>query len=94
MSSVRFDRRVKGRHVLMPLIGFILLSIGSCRGCQKEHNRTDEISPHCGECLDLPTGEVCTAKGTVRNSCLAICLREKILCSNPCPCPSKKDRKD
>lgn len=76
------------------LVGLLLLAVlmglGSCRGCQKEDGRkADDIPPQCGECLDLKTGEVCTQQGTMRNSCLAICMRQKILCSSACPCPEK-----
>lgn len=69
----------------------LLLAMGGCKGCQKEGPGpiTEDIPPQCGECLDLPTGEVCTVDGTMRNSCLAICMRKKIVCNVACPCPHK-----
>lgn len=78
----------------IPLAGLLLLlAVGGCRGCQKEKpvkpSADADIPPQCGECLDLPTGEVCTVDGTMRNSCLAICMRRKIICNVACPCPGR-----
>ena len=50
----------------------------------------EDIPERCGECLEFPTGEVCTPAGTKRNSCLAICENVAILCNGPCPCPEEK----
>jgi hypothetical protein len=66
-----------------------LIFSGGCRGCQKEE--ADRL-PQCGECLELPTGEVCTVRGTMRNSCLAICVGAKILCNGACPCSTDRNR--
>ncbi len=43
----------------------------------------------CGECLELPDARVCTEQGELRNSCMAICLGELIVCKGACPCPGE-----
>lgn len=65
----------------------LLLSLAGCRGCQAEE--ADRFSD-CGECLHVTTGEVCTVRGTMQNSCMAICTGARILCKGPCPCGAEK----
>lgn len=73
------------RVAILAVVALIaaLAFAGRCQGFQKEGA---DILPQCGECLELPTGEVCTVRGTMKNSCLAICLGAKIECHGPCPC--------
>ena len=73
------------RVAILAVVALIaaLAFAGGCRGCQQEGA---DIPPQCGECLELPTGEVCTVRGTMKNSCLAICVGAKIECNGPCPC--------
>lgn len=61
-------------------------------GSKPETETVEDFSgDQCGECLDLPTGPVCTVQGTMRNSCLAICRSSKILCTGECPCEDKQE---
>jgi len=81
------------KKIVLPFLFLLMfLLVGGCRGCQQEQTSTNvDIPPRCGECLELPTGEVCTVQGTKKNSCLAICLGVKILCSGACPCPKSEN---
>lgn len=72
-----------------------LLSLAGCRSGNDPSSGLPDERDECGECLDMPTGEVCTAEGeTIRNSCLAICRGKKIQCFQSCPCPKPDDKKD
>ncbi|MBI3396810.1 MAG: hypothetical protein HY042_13310 [Spirochaetia bacterium] len=57
--------------------------------CSTKPGPSGKAPALCGECLDLPSGTVCTAEGTVRNSCVAICRQIKIECNHACPCEKK-----
>lgn len=81
-------------RMLIPIL-ILFLMAPACRS-GKDPAGLPDLRDECGECLDMPTGEVCTAEGeTVRNSCLAICRGKKIQCFQACPCPKPDDsRKD
>ncbi|MBE7440788.1 MAG: hypothetical protein HS115_20260 [Spirochaetales bacterium] len=65
----------------------LLLFLFFLADCRPAPVRGPAARAECGECLDLPTGAVCTVSGTQQNSCLAICRGQKILCHHACPCP-------
>ncbi|MEQ8353613.1 MAG: hypothetical protein RH862_19210 [Leptospiraceae bacterium] len=72
----------------------LALMLGACKSGEDSQGLPDERDA-CGECLDMPTGEVCTEQGdTLRNSCLAICRGYKIQCFQGCPCPKKEDKEN
>ena len=92
-TSVRRNRRTNGRHIarsgLIFLFGLLLSSfILTCSG--KEERKATDPAPteQCGECLSAPTRKVCTARGNIKNACLAICRGIKIECYQACPCPA------
>ena len=76
----------------------IILLIGLCKTPSDPGDSGTSVGSDpmeaCGECLDLPTGDVCTSQGTVRNSCLAICKGYRIECNGSCPCPEKESKKN
>ena len=86
--------KTSGKIASVALILALNLAVTAahCRGgspTARPASSPAEVPEQCGECLDYPTGQVCTARGTLRNSCLAICTRELILCKQACPCPAE-----
>jgi hypothetical protein len=73
------------RPALVLVVGIFLLG----PMCQSKTGSGEDQPAMCGQCLDLPTGNVCTEKGTMKNNCMAICQGVKIECSGPCPCAKK-----
>tara|TARA_B100001939_G_scaffold105710_3_gene91399 strand:+ start:31598 stop:31849 length:252 start_codon:yes stop_codon:yes gene_type:complete len=70
----------------------LVFSLAGCKTARDPQGLPDERDA-CGECLDMPTGEVCTEQGeTLRNSCLAICRGYKIKCFQGCPCPKEEEK--
>tara|TARA_Y100001933_G_scaffold202006_1_gene203721 strand:- start:617 stop:868 length:252 start_codon:yes stop_codon:yes gene_type:complete len=80
---------------MIPVLAMILaLTLLDCKTSKDPQGLPDERDA-CGECLDMPTGEVCTEQGeTLRNSCLAICRGYKIDCFQGCPCPEKEEKSE
>lgn len=76
------------QSILLILVLLVCLGSGACSPA-KNQSGNNGLATGCGECLDMPTGEVCTPAGTRRNSCLAICEGIKINCFQSCPCPAE-----
>ncbi|MBU43656.1 MAG: hypothetical protein CMN76_10580 [Spirochaetaceae bacterium] len=81
---------------ILSVVFFVTFSLvlGQCRSGKDASGPSGlpDERDECGECLDMPTGEVCTEAGeTLRNSCLAICRGYKIKCFQSCPCPVQSD---
>ena len=95
-STSLSENRIAGRWVLLSVLTLVfLLSLTGCRSGDDASTGLPDERDECGECLDMPTGEVCTAEGeTIRNSCLAICRGKKIQCFQSCPCPKPDEKKE
>lgn len=85
-NNTRNDLFVSSKLFLIMIV--LVVFIVTCSPAKKKTiEPVNHTKSKCGECLDMPLGEVCTASGTKRNSCMAICGGVKILCFQACPCP-------
>jgi len=89
-----------GHRLLLTIILLISLSSLNLSCCQRQvkdgGGKKAINKDRCGYCLAEQKRPVCTKKGTMYNSCLAICRGRggtdpdfEIQCEGPCPCPKR-----
>ncbi len=87
----------KLRVALSCLIFAAFVFLPACKGSTvPDGNGGGGVGPadRCGYCLNSKQagGKVCTDKGTMDNSCLALCRGAEIFCEQSCPCPKVKKK--